>query len=160
MITFGFVLKSMLFGYFLAGWFGLMGELDKSVTERSGLLGNPTLPNKSLFVLVWFVRLFVLTYYIHMPNRGRGIVYGIVSPPIMWFGFSAIGALIMYPHLVIDNWILAIVASAAVFFLGATLLAPLVGMVCALIAYVIAQPILLFVPKRAPNDDDESSGGV
>ena len=58
----------------------------------------------------------MLRYYAQMPTRkARVIIYGLISVPIMWFGFSIFAFIVMLPHVVIDNSLIAILVSAFIF---------------------------------------------
>lgn len=156
MITFGFILRSLLIGYFLAGYFALLSAESKPELERPGLLIHALLPQRALFVLTWFAHVFTESYFANLPYKQRAIVYGVVSPPVTWLGSSLIGALVLYPHLVIENTIFAIVVSAIVFLLGATILAPIVGMICGLLVYIVAKPIVIFLPGPAKSSEEQN----
>lgn len=142
------IIKSILLGYFLTGWAGLIKEQNTPLLEKSGLMLNPTFMKKVYWVIAWPLHLYIDTYYMHMPNKERAIVYGIFTIPIMWLGFSIWGYLIVLPHLVIDNNVLSYIVSFVCIFLGILVLMPILMAICALLLIAITFPIVHFLPRR------------
>lgn len=91
----------------------------------------------------------------HMPNKGRAIIYGILTVPIMWLGFSVFAAAALYPANFINSEVLAIIVTAVSFLLGYLILMPIMGIVCAIVVMILAKPFVIFLPKHAESNSNE-----
>lgn len=140
-----FIYYSAALGYFLAGMFTVIGLGEKP--DRPAFLRNFTLPKKLLTGVLWFIPAFLDIYQIHLPAKARAFVHGLLNPPVSWIGFSCLAALILLPHYIMESNILAVLISIVLFFAGAALLAPWIAMGSGMVAYVLAQPIAMFLPK-------------
>ena len=151
MIDAGIVIKSIICGYFLTGYLGLLKELNLPLLERSGLMTNPNLFKKIYWVVAWPIHLYIDTYYTHMPDKARATVYAIFTVPIMWAGFSVWGYCILLPHILLESRIISIVLSGLAFLVGSFVLAPILGLLCGALLIALTAPITYFLPKSGNN---------
>lgn len=119
--------------------------------EKPRLMMNPSFIKKIYWILCWPLHVFIEAYHLHMPNKERAIVYGVLTIPIMWLGFSVWGYLVVLPHLIVDNFWLALIASAFCVVLGALLVMPIISIVCGFLLVAIAFPIVSLLPDRRSN---------
>ena len=145
------IITSIIIGYFLMGWTSLLKVQSASMIDKPGLMRNPNIFKKIYWVVAWPIHLYIETYYLHMPNKERAIVYGILTIPVMWLGFSGWGYLVVLPNLLIENLLLAFGASAVCVLLGGLILMPVIGVLCGMLLIAIAYPIVSFLPDRQKN---------
>lgn len=142
------LLKIILIAYFLAGYNNVIKASLADPLNTPAFMLKPNILKKILWALIWPVNAFLEAYFIHMPNKARAIVYGIVTVPVLWFGFTIFAGIIVYPNFVIENNLFAMLASVAVFVVGSILIMPIISILCGKLTWLLAAPFVLFLPKN------------
>lgn len=143
------IIKAIVVGYFYAGLAAVAKVVTAPMIDRPGLMMNPTFIKKLYWGACWPIHTFIEAYYLHMPNRPLGILYGIFTIPCMWLGFAILGLIVIYPYQVIDTWILAFGASIAA-FIGSFFVMPIIVLFCTFLVMLCVAPFKLFIPKPRP----------
>jgi len=145
-------IKVVLLGYFLAGYYAVLKVSLAPHHERPLFMMRPNIFKKLFWGLSWPIHAYIETYYIHMPDKPRAIVYGILTVPVLLLGFSIFSGLVISPHYFIDSSLLAILVSMIILVVGSIVLMPIIAFICTGITMLIAQPILIFFPKKEIKD--------
>ena len=142
------ILIAIALGYFIAGQSALLKTMSEPIHNRPIMMMRPNLIKKAYWMAFWPIHTYLEVFYIHMPHKARARIYASLTIPVMLLGFSILSGVIIYPHYVIENSLLAIIASVVLYAISLFVLTPIIALVSTFLIMALASLILLFFPKQ------------